>query len=149
MILTTNALGNLVYLALACALVAYGDWKYRRSGARGLWRDWVILATVLTGAFAAASVVFYGPGHMEPSPLWAPIPVVVGAGSIHLLHRRRWPTGVRIPLTALLFFAVQQAGLWRCCNPLPAVGMVRLAPDSVLASTYTLPRGNHRTQPRR
>jgi|SRR5918999_5159275 hypothetical protein len=112
MVLTPNALGHLAYLALAFGLVVYGDWKYRRSGARGLWRDWVILATVITGAFAAASVVFYGPGQMEPSPLWAPIPVGVSAGSIHLLHRRGWPIGVRIPLTALLFFVVQQYGLW-------------------------------------
>lgn len=112
MALTANALGHLAYLALACALVLYGDWKYRRGGNRGLWRDWVILATIVTAAFAAASVVFYGPGQMEPSPLWAPFPVVVSAGSIHLLNRRRWPVGVRIPLTTLLFFVVQQAGLW-------------------------------------
>src|SRR5205809_6018149 len=45
MALTMKALGHLAYLALACALVLYGDWKYRRSGTRGLWRDWVILAT--------------------------------------------------------------------------------------------------------
>ena len=113
MALTMKALGHLAYLALACVLVLYGDWKYRWSGTRGLWRDWVILATVVTGAFTAASVVFYGPGQMEPFPLWAPIPVVVSAGSIHLLHRRRWPIGVRIPLTTLLFFVVQQAGPWR------------------------------------
>ena len=68
MALTMKALGHLAYLALACALVLYGDWKYRRSGTRGLWRDWVILATVVTGAFTAASVVFYGPGQMEPVP---------------------------------------------------------------------------------
>jgi hypothetical protein len=40
MVLTTQVVGQLVYLALAFALVAYGDWKYRRTGARGLWRDW-------------------------------------------------------------------------------------------------------------
>src|SRR5438034_11742885 len=97
MALTMKALGHLAYLALACTLVPSGDWKYRRSGTRGLWRDWVILATVVTGAFTAASVVFYGPGQMEPFPLWASIPVVVRTGSLHVLHRRPWPIGVRMP----------------------------------------------------
>lgn len=112
-VLSTNAFGNLVYLALACGLVLYGEWKYRRSGDRGLWRDWVILATVVTFAFEAASVVFSGPDQMQLLPLGAPIPVIMSAGAIRLLHRHRWPIGVRLPLTTLLFFAVQQLGPWR------------------------------------
>jgi len=112
MVLATKVVGQLVYLALAFALVAYGDWKYRRTGARGLWRDWLILATVITAAFAAASVLFYGPGQMQPLPLWAPVPVVASAGSLHWLHRRRCPVGLRILVTALLFFTLQQLGPW-------------------------------------
>src|SRR5437773_10838947 len=107
MALTMKALGHLAYLALACVLVLYGDWKYRRSGTRGLWRDWVILATVVTGAFTAASVVFYGPGQMESFPLWAPIPGVVSAASIHLLHRRPRSIGVLISHPTLTLYIVQ------------------------------------------